>query len=139
MLLRGESFAGDHEPTPSSPEQIVAVAPMPGVLFCTRRRHSLEIMLGEAHDMERIRDLDGVGQHHVERAAMRRAGFPVSDFSMRNLHASRWTRGGPRSTDLPLGADRSVPGACPERGPVMGPHTARLWLRQWWRGHFHRG
>ena len=71
VLVGGEPLAGDREPAACSPQRVVAsVAVAEGLVLHTTAA-LVERGVGELHDVERIGDLVGVGQHRVEHRPVR--------------------------------------------------------------------
>ncbi len=70
MLLAGESFAGHGEAPAGSVERIVLAASMPEGVVLHAASGLVERGVGELDDVERVGDLDGVGQHRVEHRAI---------------------------------------------------------------------
>ena len=66
VLDVGEALAGDRQPAPGTPQRIVTAAAMSEGLVLHPTPTLIESGVGKLHDVEWIRDLDGVREHRVE-------------------------------------------------------------------------
>ena len=66
-----ETFVGLGQQASTPIQRIVFAAPMPARLVLHAAAALIEFVVREFHDMERVRDLDGVGEHRVEHRAIR--------------------------------------------------------------------
>ena len=64
----GESFSGDPWQPPGAVERVVAAAAVADGLVLHPPAALIECRVGHPYDVERVGDLDGVGQHRVEHA-----------------------------------------------------------------------
>jgi hypothetical protein len=72
VLIWREALAGDREPAACAPERVIASAAVAEGLVLHAAPALIERLVGELHDVERIGDLDSVGEHRVEHRAIRR-------------------------------------------------------------------
>ena len=66
-----EAFLRHDEQLADAVERIVLVAPMPESLLLHAAADQVQLLASQAHQVERVRDLDGIGQHGVEHLAVR--------------------------------------------------------------------
>ena len=66
MAVDTEALAGHDETSPTAVERVGLAAPMTERLVLHPASTLIQHLVGEAHDVERVRDLDGVREHRVE-------------------------------------------------------------------------
>ena len=70
--VNAEALAGHHQPASAAVERIVLVAAMTEGLVLYSASALVQRLVGELDHMERIGDLDCVGEHRVEHRAIQR-------------------------------------------------------------------
>ena len=68
-----EAFVGPGQQTPGPIQRVDLAAPMAQSVVLHPASDFVETLVGQPHQMERVGDLDGVGQHRVEHGPIRPA------------------------------------------------------------------
>ena len=67
---RGETFVGDCQQAAGSIQRVVFAAAMTELFLLDSAPHLIDDAVGQLHQVERVGDLDGVGEHRVEHRAI---------------------------------------------------------------------